>query len=140
MIKIMMIIIMIKIMITVMINMMITIMIKIMITSESEREIGVADEEMMGRCKVIISFSKLKIDRDANRDHSDQKHVVEVVVVDLLHTIPLYSKASFGHRATLKTVDFVLQELTQCSSFAIADIGTQVLYLSLSWLQIFFFI
>ena len=90
-----MIIIMIKIMITVMINMMITIMIKIMITSESEREIGVADEEMMGRCEVIISFSKLKIDRDANRDHSDHQHVVDVVV-DLLPTT-LYSKASFGH-------------------------------------------
>ena len=92
----MMIIIMIKIMITVMINMMITIMIKIMITSESEREIGVADEEMMGRWKVIISFSKLKIDRDANRVHSDHQHVVEGVVVDLLPST-FYSKASFGH-------------------------------------------
>ena len=77
---------------------MITIMIYMMITSESEREIGVADEEMMGRWKVIISFSKLKIDRDANRVHSDHQHVVDVVVVDVdLLPSTLYSKASFVH-------------------------------------------
>ena len=51
---------------------------------QREREREVADGEMMGRCRVIISFSKLKIDRDANWVHCDHQHVVEVVVVDLL--------------------------------------------------------